>query len=270
MNDYKYMTLADQFDSFKEYGYVLDADPPGTINHWDSDGQDHRKQSDGSWPVVGSKEDKVGNEEPETDEDGDIVQPITDFNEISENDFLNPTKSYKLPSIKTSQWQTKINDNRPVLLKKWRMIRNRDAHKEIKKDGLNHKDVLLEAIYNADKVLYTQPQRQPFYRASIRSSKDSGILLETKNCVVLLDIDPNKKYIEVVDWREINDYGVRKMERQELKNNAVEDGLSLYNVGRNQAQPTGFLSSCINSNITQDTAEVKSLSEMFLRLKRLY
>ena len=72
----------------------------------------------------------------------------------------------------------------------------------------------------------------------------------------------------MVDWRETNDYGVRKMERQELKNNAVEDGLSLYNVGRNQAQPTGFLSSCINSNITQDTAEVKSLYDISEMIKR--
>lgn len=42
--------------------YTKDTDKPGTVKHWSSDDKDHRKQPDGSWPVVGSKEDKIGKE----------------------------------------------------------------------------------------------------------------------------------------------------------------------------------------------------------------
>lgn len=44
---------------------IRDADKPGTVNHWKSDNKDHRKQSDGTWPVVGSSDDKIGNELPQ-------------------------------------------------------------------------------------------------------------------------------------------------------------------------------------------------------------
>ena len=56
------MTLTEQFYSLKNYGYVHDAEP-GDISHWESDDKDHRKQIDGSWPVVGSGDDRIGKDD---------------------------------------------------------------------------------------------------------------------------------------------------------------------------------------------------------------
>ena len=50
---------------WKQKLIVDEEDPPGTINHWKSDDKDHRKQSDGSWPVAGSEQDKIGKKTPE-------------------------------------------------------------------------------------------------------------------------------------------------------------------------------------------------------------
>jgi hypothetical protein len=46
-----------QIKGLKEW--IEDTDKPGTVKHWPSDDKDHRKQPDGSWPVVGSEEDKM-------------------------------------------------------------------------------------------------------------------------------------------------------------------------------------------------------------------
>lgn len=55
------MTLDGMFESLKNNGFVRDSEP-GDVHHWDSDDKDHRKQPDGSWPVVGSEEDKIKEE----------------------------------------------------------------------------------------------------------------------------------------------------------------------------------------------------------------
>ena len=227
------MTIQAMFESVKRYGYVTDAE-------WKE--SDHPRDGNGQFTDGGN-----GRRTSETDEDGDAIRTVKNFDEISENDFLAPKESLKLPPIKSEEWQRKINDSRPVLLKKWRIERNLRGHPEISEKGFRNKDVLLEAVYNPDKILFTQPQKQPNYRAAIRTSKNSEILIEAKNCVAVLDISPNKKYIEVVDWRIIRDKSVREMERQ-AKRNAVEDGRFLYDSGKSQAQQVDFLSYCILGN----------------------
>ena len=274
------MTIGEMFESLKQRGYVADRKyEAGEI----SEKTGLQKQPDGSWRVPWQEKDS------ETDEDGDAIRTVKNFDEISENDFLVPKESLKLPPIKSEEWQRRINDSRPVLLKKWRIERNLKGHPEISEKGFKNKDVLLEAVYNPDKILFTQPQKQPNYRAAIRTSKKSEILIETKNCVAVLDISPNKKYIEVVDWRIIRDKSVREMEKQ-AKRNAVEDGRSLYNSSESQAQQVDFLSYCILGNnstvgavkdytaatspkptgiIAHEAPEVKSIAEMWNMIKRL-
>ena len=274
------MTIGGMFESLKQRGYVADRKyEAGEI----SEKTGLQKQPDGSWRVPGQEKDS------ETDEDGDAIRTVKNFDEISENDLLVPKESLKLPPIKSEEWQRRINDSRPVLLKKWRIERNLKGHPEISEKGFKNKDVLLEAVYNPDKILFTQPQKQPNYRAAIRTSKKSEILIETKNCVAVLDISPNKKYIEVVDWRIIRDKSVREMEKQ-AKRNAVEDGRFLYNSSESQAQQVDFLSYCILGNnptvgavkdytaatspkptgiIAHEAPEVKSIAEMWNMLKRL-
>ena len=96
-------------------------------------------------------------------------------------------------------------------------------------ESLKQRGYVADRKYEAGEISEkTGLQKQPNYRAAIRTSKKSEILIETKNCVAVLDISPNKKYIEVVDWRIIRDKSVREMEKQ-AKRNAVEDGRSLYN-----------------------------------------
>ena len=150
----------------------------------------------------------------ERDRKNDLVGEVTSLKKLSEKYFMNPKSSVKLPAIKSDVWQQATHDNRKVLLKKFVVERMRDKHHEIKDQGLNHRDVLLNALYNCDKVLLCKPQDFPYYYTNVKKSNGgTPVKIETKNCVAVLDISPENKYIEVVDWRWINNKKEKKLER---------------------------------------------------------
>ena len=73
---------------------IKDEDEVGTVNNWPSDKKDHRKQIDGSWPIVGSEEDIIGKEED------------TKQREYS-SDYLENKKKLSAESEKTKKKLTK-------------------------------------------------------------------------------------------------------------------------------------------------------------------
>ena len=179
----------------------------GEVAQW-KDGM-HKKTAHG-WVKVPEERDR--NQEP--------IGEVKNLGKLSEKHFMRPNSSLKLPSIESPVWKETMNDNRPVLLKKFVVERMRDNHPEIKKEGLNHRDVLINAVYHPDKIMYCKPQDFPFYYTTVKKSNGgTPVKIETKNCVAVLDVSPENKYIEVVDWRWIGKKGLRSMENQERKNN---------------------------------------------------
>ena len=156
----------------------------------------------------------------ERDKYSDPVGEVKNLDKLTEKYFLRPNSSLKLPSINSATWQETMHDDRKVLLKKFVVDRMKKTHPEIKSEGLNHRDVLLNALYNCDKVMHCKPQDYPYYYTTVKKSNGgTPIKIETKNCVAVLDVSPENKYIEVVDWRWIGKKGMRSMENQERKNN---------------------------------------------------
>lgn len=174
----------------------------GEVAEW-KDGM-HRKTAHG-WIKV--KEERDRYKEP--------IGEIKNLNKLTEKYFLRPESSIKLPAITSKTWQEKMHDNRPVLLKKFVAERMKKKHQEIKNQGLNHRDVVLNAIYNCDKILYCKPESFPYYYTTVKKSNGgTPVKIETKNCVAVLDISPENKYIEIVDWRWINDKKEKKLEKK--------------------------------------------------------
>ena len=54
----------------------------------------------------------------EKDRDGVPIIDIKSAFEITDVDFINPQKSFKLPAIKTKVWTDIVKDTKAVLLKK--------------------------------------------------------------------------------------------------------------------------------------------------------
>ena len=145
------------------------------------------------------------------------IGEVNNLNKLTESYFLRPNSSLKLPAINSPTWQNTMHDNRKVLLKKFVVERMKKKHNEIKEQGLNHKDVLLNALYNCDKILLCKPQDYPYYYTAVKKSNGGKpIKIETKNCIAVLDISPQNKYLEVVDWRWINDKKEKKMEKKNV------------------------------------------------------
>ena len=78
-------------------------------------------------------------------------------------------------------------------------------HKEIA-TVKEHKTILQNAIYEANTVMVCQKEKKPNYISFIK--------IEDSYYVSVLDFSPDKKYIEVVDWRKIGGAGFLKMLNQ--------------------------------------------------------
>ena len=179
----------------------------GEVAQW-KDGM-HKKTAHG-WVKVPDERDRRN--EP--------IGEVKNLDKLTEKYFMRPNSSLKLPSIQSPIWQETMHDDRKVLLKKFVVERMKNEHTEIKENGLNHRDVMFSSIYHPDKIMHCKPQDYPYYYTTVKkSSGGNPVKIETKNCVAVLDVSPENKYIEVIDWRWIGRKGMRSMENQERKNN---------------------------------------------------
>lgn len=141
------MTLTEQFEQFKLYGYVCDAAPSqtGDISHWKSDDKDHIKQPDGKWPVVGSKEDKISKKEntPKSFDKWDDL-PHSKYN-LNFTGDTKPVSERQKTLINQEPIEININDYigktpkeaKHIAKDKYRQISVRTMLNPIKKDGID-------------------------------------------------------------------------------------------------------------------------------------
>lgn len=176
----------------------------GEVAEW-KDGM-HRKTAHG-WVKVPEERDRRK----------ELVGEVKNLNNLTEKYFMRPNSSLKLPSIQSKVWKETMHDDRQVLLKKFVVERMKEVHHEIKDQGLNHRDVMVNAIYNPDKILLCKPKDYPYYYTSVKKSNGgTPVKIMTKNCIAVLDVSPENKYIEVVDWRWINDKKEGKLEKKNV------------------------------------------------------
>lgn len=207
-----------RLSQIKEFKQTLDKHSNykiGDIAEWKNG--PHKKTVHG-WVKVPEERDKYH----------ELIGEVTNLNKLTEKHITRPSCSIKLPRIQSPEWQKVMNDNRQVLLKKFVANRMAKKHTEIKDNGLNHKDVLINAIYKCDRIMHCKPQDYPFYYATVKKQTPNPIKIESQNCIAVLDVSPENKYIEIVDWRWIGKKGLKNMENQERKN-AVMGGRFHYN-----------------------------------------
>ena len=134
--------------------------------------------------------------------------PVFEYSSVTElpNElFLEPTFSVLLPSPNKGLLDTLGKQENKVLLKKSTIERMLTNHKEIA-TVKEHKTILQNAIYEANTVMVCQKEKKPNYISFIK--------IEDSYYVSVLDFSPDKKYIEVVDWRKIGGAGFLKMLNQ--------------------------------------------------------
>lgn len=243
------MTLREQFESLKQNGYICDADnlPP---RQW-GDGKMHEKV-DGDWRIVGS--DESSNEKK--DQRGVRIEKVSRLSNIDDKEFSTPTRSFLLPPVSKKFTDAINKDCKGVLLSKNTLERMIKEHPEMK-DGTTRRNILNNALNNFDEVLCCRPNKKPNYYTLVKNGKHYDMSV--------IDTDKNKEYFEVVDWRKIDEEAYQNM----LKKMEREDGQFLITDERISTGQQTFLLFRSTNNIAHDHAEVKSLRDIYNRIKGL-
>ena len=238
------MSIAAMFESVKRYGYVADAKEYRDVDVHLANGTVYTRRQ-----LCGSDE---------TDKAGAPIKEIKSVDDIPDEEFSEPTHSFKLPGISTSAWKEKVGDSRPVLLKKNIIeLKNKD-HAEFRG---KEKEIIRNAVYNNDQVLYCKPNTKPNYYSVVKNGHYYD--------VVNIDTDPNKKYNEIVDWRRIDERGLQKMKRQEIRNATAGGQSSITGVkdGDRAAALNSALRSVYEAILHYEGRKVKSIAELWEEIR---
>lgn len=238
------MSIAAMFESVKIYGYVADAKEYRDVEVRLANGTVYTRHQ-----LCGSDE---------TDKAGALIKELKSVDDIPEEEFSEPAHSFKLPGISTSAWKEKVGDSRPVLLKKNIIeLKNKD-HAEFRG---KEKEIIRNAVYNNDQVLYCKPNTKPNYYSVVKNGHYYD--------VVNIDTDPNKKYNEIVDWRRIDERGLQKMKRQEIRNATAGGQSSITGVkdGDRAAALNSALRSVYEAILHYEGRKVKSIAELWEEIR---
>lgn len=238
------MSIAAMFESVKRYGYVADAKEYRNVDVHLANGTVYTRRQ-----LCGSDE---------TDKAGVPIKEMKSVDDIPDEEFSKPTHSFKLPGISTRAWKEKVGDSRPVLLKKNIIeLKNKD-HAEFRG---KEKEIIRNAVYNNDQVLYCKPDTKPNYYSVVKNGHYYD--------VVNIDTDPNKKYNEIVDWRRIDERGLQKMKRQEIRNATAGGQSSITGVkdGDRAAALNSALRSVYEAILHYEGRKVKSIAELWEEIR---
>lgn len=147
---------------------------------------DYIKKTAHGWKKVPNEKDINKNE----------ITQIKTVLKLTDNDFYNSDKSFLLDKIRTDAWKQKIpaGATKPLLLKRNVINRNTGKHEEFKGED---KKILHYALEKGNVIRHNKPNEKPNYYVIAKSG--SYYYMAT------IDIDPQKKYNEVVDWRKVNE-----------------------------------------------------------------
>ncbi|MBQ3636074.1 MAG: hypothetical protein II951_10740, partial [Bacteroidales bacterium] len=148
------------------------------------------------------KEDAQGNP---IDEEGRLVlEEMKSIDELTDEDFTNPTRTVQLPKIPENVDAAIGANGKPVIIKRNIFEKNKNHHKELNaEDGRN---IINRALYNPDIVATNQPITRPDYKVVIQTGD--------KNAAVVLDVYQGKDNVEVVGWRQMEANGLERLKRQ--------------------------------------------------------
>lgn len=176
----------------------------------------------------GYMEDRQGNP---INPDGTLyAEPVASIDEITDEDFTNPTRSIALPKIPENVDNAIGANGKPVIIKKNIFKRNSQAHPEVSPQQA--REILSSALYRPDLYGQNQKTSRP-YNWIVISTKDSA----GQNRLVVLEVNENKDNVEIIHWYNARNNSIEQIKRQAQK----EGGLIL--ILPSETEEAGGLSS---------------------------
>lgn len=210
---YSVMPVAQSLDEFEEAERIrlqeqvsASIDPEGRLAPQPPEGGGMRsEEAEDVAPVANDGNGGVDENGNTLNSDGSVfAESINSIDEISDEEFEEPTRSVVLPPLTENVAAAIGSNGKPVIIKKNIFQKNAEAHPDL--DASDSRQILNDALYRTNLVGQTQPITRPDYKVAIH--------LGDKSSVVVLDIYQDKKQVEIVGWRRINEKGLAKMQRQ--------------------------------------------------------
>lgn len=133
-----------------------------------------------------------------------IVEEVATIDDITDADFDAPARNVQLPALPENVATAIGTNGKPVVIKKNVFEKNGNTHVEL--EPADSREILKSALYNPNIVGATLPIKRPDYKVAIRTGE--------KNAVVVIDVFQGKDHVEIVGWRQVNEKGLAKMQRQ--------------------------------------------------------
>ncbi len=162
----------------------------------------------------GASATEVDNQGNPVDAEGNLVlEKVGDISEISDEDFINPTRNIELPDIPMEVSDAIGSGGKPIVIKRNVFEKNRKAHEDLTPQ--DSRKILTQALYNP--ALYGQNQKKT------RPYNWILIHLADRNSAIIVEVNENKDNIEIVNWHYLRDNSLRQKQEQAIK----EGGLIL-------------------------------------------
>ena len=136
------------------------------------------------------------------DANKDLIYNYESPLEIPNSFFTTPKFSVLLPPLPDKVLKETEFKKKQILLKLSTIRGMLNRHTEILK-AADHKKILDLAIYHPIVIMQGKPNKKPNYYAAVNTGEYYA--------VSVLDTNPKNKYIEIVDWRLVNQKGYNKM-----------------------------------------------------------
>ena len=189
------------------------------------------------------KQDSQGNP---LNADGNLkVETISAINELTDEDFTNPTRNVQLPELPENVAAAIGTDGKPVVIKKNILKRNTEHHPDVSPS--QSREILKAALYTPD--LYGQNQRasRPYNWVLISVKGEDG-----RNKLVLLEVNHNKDFAEIVHWHFVEDKAIEKIKKQ-----AEREGGQLLILPSVDTEEAGALSGRPSGSASEDKGSKK-------------
>jgi site-specific DNA-cytosine methylase len=168
------------------------------------------------------------------------LDKIKSVDELTDEDFLHPTRNVELPSLPKKIADTIGTEGKPVVIKKNIFERNYMRHKDVTPEL--SKVIFKSALYNPDLYGQNQKKSRPYNWVLINTKDEKG-----NNRTVLLEVNPNKDNVEIVHWHFVNDKNLGLIKKQ-----AIREGDQVLILPSEQSEEVGGL-----SNLTDDLSAAK-------------
>lgn len=133
-----------------------------------------------------------------------IIEDVMTIDEVSDGDFTNPTRTVGLPELPGKVSDAIGAEGRKPIIKKNIFVKNRDSHKDLTpEDG---RKILKEVLYNPDLYGQNQKVKRPYNWILVH--------LAEKNSSVILEVNPTKDHLEIVNWHYLNGRQLEQKKRQ--------------------------------------------------------